>query len=121
MSVIPKEYTNESKRTMPLSRKTGESLVGMPGHGTSFEVGAAIGTIHNGCGDIMEAGKENGRLKPGVLIYFHQPGNASVAQGIEHRSPKAGVGRSNRPGGTRCECRPTSIPGRPAFFVGGIS
>ena len=25
---------------------------------------------------------------------------ASVAQGIEHSSPKAGVGRSNRPGGT---------------------
>ncbi len=23
-----------------------------------------------------------------------------LAQGIEHRSPKAGVGRSNRPGGT---------------------
>ena len=27
-------------------------------------------------------------------------GNASVAQGIEHRSPKAGVVRSNRIGGT---------------------
>lgn len=27
--------------------------------------------------------------------------NASVAQGIEHRSPKAGVVRSNRTGGTR--------------------
>ncbi len=26
--------------------------------------------------------------------------NALVAQGIEHRSPKAGVGRSNRLGGT---------------------
>jgi serine/threonine protein kinase/beta-lactam-binding protein with PASTA domain len=30
-----------------------------------------------------------------------RPGHASVAQGIEHRSPKAGVDGSNPPGGTR--------------------
>ena len=37
---------------------------------------------------------------------------ALVAQGIEHRSPKAGVGRSNRPGGTRKHRRSdASAPG----------
>ena len=40
--------------------------------------------------------------------------NASVAQGIEHRSPKAGVGRSNRPGGTIKPRRPEACF-RPVF------
>ena len=35
--------------------------------------------------------------------------SASVAQGIEHRSPKAGVGRSNRPGGTIQDNGPEAI------------
>ena len=40
----------------------------------------------------------------GPILYVY----ASVAQGIEHRSPKAGVGRSNRPGGTRIPSRWTA-------------
>ena len=40
--------------------------------------------------------------------------SASVAQGIEHRSPKAGVGRSNRPGGTIKHRRPEACF-RPVF------
>ena len=44
------------------------------------------------------------------------PGNAEralVAQGIEHRSPKAGVGRSNRLGGTETSEYPVKNPGCP--------
>ena len=35
-----------------------------------------------------------------LIVSCYVPIRASVAQGIEHSSPKAGVGRSNRPGGT---------------------
>ena len=46
--------------------------------------------------------------------------NASVAQGIEHRSPKAGVDGSNPPGGTiKYYKRPDFGP--LAVFVGPIS
>ena len=41
---------------------------------------------------------------------------ASVAQGIEHRSPKAGVGRSNRPGGTRRFGRSGGVTTWPAYL-----
>ena len=37
---------------------------------------------------------------PPSMFRSRNHGNASVAQGIEHRSPKAGVVRSNRIGGT---------------------
>ena len=41
-------------------------------------------------------------VRPGVKLdsAFRETGRALVAQGIEHHSPKVGVGRSNRLGGT---------------------
>ncbi len=46
---------------------------------------------------------------------------ALVAQGIEHRSPKAGVGRSNRLGGTKREGMPYCAKRwHTLFFVPGV-
>ena len=41
------------------------------------------------------------RARPRVVLCYDFRVRASVAQGIEHRSPKAGVDGSNPPGGTR--------------------
>ena len=50
--------------------------------------------------------------------YTNRLSSAFVAQGIEHRSPKAGVGRSNRPGGTSKIAGQMGLPIRPVCVSG---
>ena len=46
-----------------------------------------------------------------MFLGYTEPLRASVAQGIEHRSPKAGVVRSNRIGGTTDFLQAIGFPG----------